>query len=448
MRDIFFVLLWMGILGLSFYAAHLGVLVWIWIALLAPSDLMYGMAGSVPLNKMIAASTLLLFFSSREKKQFYFDGLLAILAAFSVVFALSYFFELRPLPKADDTFDKFWKMLLLCLLITGSLYTRHRLHQAALAIALGFGFVMVKEGLIFLLTAGGHKVLGTPATGDNNGLALAMLMIIPFMLYCARYTEDKWIRLGMYAAAALGAVAVIATYSRVGFLGLLVLGVLLLKGNKHKVRTLILLSIAAVALYAVMPDDYMLRIDTIKTADADNSFMTRVISWKINFLIALDHPLLGGGPFASLDWVTWIERMGTATTLFFPTEFYTGKTLVAHSIYFQALGDTGFVGFALFFGMLGTAVFYCGQIQRVAKRNPELAWAGDLARALQVSFLVYCAAGAALSLNYFELVYIMIAVVSRLHQTVLEQTAPARGRVPMRAVSSGPLAPAYARRVL
>src|SRR4051794_33716607 len=210
-----------------------------------------------------------------------------MLTAFSVLFIMSYLMELKPLPKADDAIDKFWKEMVLAFLITGSLNTRHRLHQGALAVALGFGFVMVKEGVIFLLTAGGHKVLGTPATGDNNGLALAMLMVIPIMLYCGRYTADKWIRLGMYAAAALGAVSVIATYSRGGFVGLLVLGVLLLKGNKHKIRTIVVLAVAAAALSSIMPDDYVLRIDTIKTADADSSFMTRVISWKINLLIAL-----------------------------------------------------------------------------------------------------------------------------------------------------------------
>ena len=80
-------------------------------------------------------------------------------------------------------------------------------------------------------------------------------------------------------------------------------------------------------------------------------------------------------------------------------------------------------------------MLYCSRIQRIAKKNPALAWAGDLARAMQVSFLVYLVAGAALSLNYFELVYILIAMISRLHQTVREQTAPAWARVPARAAA-------------
>jgi len=141
---------------------------------------------------------------------------------------------------ADNQYDKFWKIMVLAGLISGLMFTRHRLHQIALVISVTLGFYMAKEGLIFLLTAGGHHVEGSSATGDNNGLALAILMIIPLLLYAANYTADRWIRLGMYITAVLGAVTVVASYSRGGFIGLLALGVMLLKGSRHKFRGLIL----------------------------------------------------------------------------------------------------------------------------------------------------------------------------------------------------------------
>ena len=75
---------------------------------------------------------------------------------------------------------------------------------------------MVKEGLIFLLTAGGHKIDGMGVVGDNNGVALALLMTIPLTLYCASFTLVKKFRLVFYVIAILGAVTVIATYSRGG----------------------------------------------------------------------------------------------------------------------------------------------------------------------------------------------------------------------------------------
>src|SRR6185312_3180735 len=123
------------------------------------------------------------------------------------------------------------------LLITGLMHTRHRLHQVTLMVGVAFGFVMVKEAIIFLLTAGGHKVEGLGVTGDNNGLALAILMTIPLLLNVGKYTVDRWVRLAIYITAGLGAVTVIASYSRGGFVGLVALGVMLLKGNKSKVRT-------------------------------------------------------------------------------------------------------------------------------------------------------------------------------------------------------------------
>jgi putative inorganic carbon (HCO3(-)) transporter len=47
-----------------------------------------------------------------------------------------------------------------------------------------------------------------------------------------------------------------------------------------------------------------------------------------------------------------------------------------------------------------------------------LAWAGDLARMLQVSIVVYMVTAAALSMAYFELIYILIALVSRCRRIV------------------------------
>ena len=159
-------------------------------------------------------------------------------------------------------------------------------------VSVAFSFVMVKEGLIFLLTAGGHKIEAIGTTGDNNGVAMALLMTIPLLLFCAKYTAEHWMRIGMYVTVALGAVTVVATYSRGGFIGMLVLGLMLLKGSKYKVRALIAVGILGVVLYSLMPDGYLDRIGTISDATSDDSFAIRLLAWKINTLLALDHPFL------------------------------------------------------------------------------------------------------------------------------------------------------------
>ncbi|MDT7953407.1 MAG: putative O-glycosylation ligase, exosortase A system-associated, partial [Acetobacteraceae bacterium] len=326
--------------------------------------------------------------------------------------------------------------------IIGVMYSQHRLHQMALVVSLAFGFVMVKEGLIFLLTVGGHKIEPIGTVGDNNGVALALLMTIPLLLYCANYTAERFVRIGMYVTAGLGTVTVIATYSRGGFIGMIVLGLMLLKGSRYKIRALIALAVVGVVIFATLPENYLDRMHTITDATADDSFAVRLLAWKINFLMALNHPFLGSGPYASLVWTNWSAHLGVATTWLFNSPLVL-RTYVAHSIYFQVLGDTGFLGLGLFLLMLFTAWVKTIQTQRVARRDPALRWSADLARALQMSLVVYCVSGAALSLVYFELLYILLAMISRNHRTAL-QLAPVPA-VSQNVVATRRAAPAYAR---
>lgn len=440
MRDLLYYSCWLFILPISFLSAHIGVLLWIWVAILPPANLLYGLSGIVlPFNKIIAAIVFFVLITSQCKKDFYRDKLITLVVLYGIVVTLSYLFAEYATPSSDLQFDKFWKEVVLFFLITGLMFTRHRLHHVALITSIAFGFVMVKEALIFLLTAGGHTIQALWTVGDNNGLALALLMVIPLLLFCAKYTAEHWVRIGMYVTAGLGTVTVIATYSRGGFIGLIVLGLMLLKGSKYKVRAIVGVGILAVMLYALMPDQYLDRIHTIKEAGSDSSFEIRLLAWKINYLLAVDHPFLGVGPYGSLAWSNWMLHMGEATQWLFPSPLIL-NSFVAHSIYFQVLGDTGFIGLFLFVLILATAIIKTIQTQRLARKDPALEWTGELARATQISMAVYCVSGAALSLVYFELLYIILAVISRNHRTAVQLAAA--HQVPKGEFAQG-LAPAY-----
>ena len=378
--------------------------------------------------------------ASREKKKFYLDPLVALVVAFSVIVTLSYLDTLVPSSRVDIIYDKFWKEALLFMLITGIMWSRHRLHQLALVVSISYGFLMVKEALIFLLTAGGHKVIGNGSTGDNNGLALAVLMTIPLVLHVAKYSAVRVVRAATLTTAVFGAVTVIATFSRGGMVGLAVLALMLLKGSKYKVRAIVLLGACGVALAFLAPDDWVARMSTVKEVGEDGSFMTRVLAWKINLFMALEHPFLGGGLSASLNPALWNKYMQQSSEFLFHTPMVY-RTYVAHSIYFQVIGDLGFIGFGVFIAMLGTAFLMAGRTIRMARKDPSLAWAADLARAYQISLVVYGVAGAALSLVYFELLFILLAMVTRTHRTVKELTAEQAAPVP--AALPGRLQPAY-----
>lgn len=415
MRDLLFHSIFVPLMMLGFYSSHLAILIWIWISLLPPADMLYGTFGILPFNKIVVAITAFTLITRQEKNDFYLDKLMILVISYAIVVTLSYLLSEYDSSFGDLQYDKFWKELVLFFVITGVIYSQHRLYQAALVFAIGFGFLMVKEALIFLLTAGGHKVGGMGVVGDNNGVALALLMTIPLVIYCAKFALLKTIKIVLYVVAVLGTITIIATYSRGGFVGLIALGLMLLKGSRYKFRALLLVLIISMVLYYLAPDSYVSRIDTISSATDDDSFAIRLLAWKINTLLAMSHPILGVGLYGSVDYKNWITELPIARDWLFESPLVL-RSFVAHSIYFQALGDTGFTGLILFVGMLLTSLLKLNATERLVRKNPDLIWLGELARALKMSIVVYMISGAALSLLYFEPLYIILALSSRVHR--------------------------------
>jgi probable O-glycosylation ligase (exosortase A-associated) len=139
--------------------------------------------------------------------------------------------------------------------------------------------------------------------------------------------------------------------------------------------------------------------------------------WRFSYNIALARPLVGGGLGASED--------GTVFNTYSNDYLESGRA--AHSIYFQVLGDHGFAGLLIFLSLLGAVWRQCAVVKKRAAGRPELAWAVDLATMIQVSWAGYMAAGAALSMAYYDLAYIELGAIVALRQIVRQDDAvPAR----------------------
>ena len=450
MRDAAFALVLAALLPIILLSPCMGVLVWVWTALLSPNELLYGFMGSVQVNRIVAVATIGIIVFSQEKKDPYLDPLLALIVLFALVVAGSWAASIVPSDDGDGLFQKVLKEVILAAAIAAVMTTRHRLHLLVLTICAGFSFIGVKEGLIFLLTVGGHKVEGLQSVGDNNSLATALLMLTPFLYYLSRYSAVRLVRLGTLAAMGLCLVTVVATYSRGGFVGLLVLGAFMVKNSRNRVSTLVLVSLAGLLIWGLAPDSWFARLNTINEAGSDSSFLARVNSWKISTLIALDHPLLGGGPHAMQRFAVWLNYVPQISAFdFIPTPPPDDYPRAAHSSYFEVLGDLGFTGLILFLGILGVAFWQCRSISQMARPHPNLAWAADLGRMMQISLVVYIVTTAALSMAYFEFFYVLLAMISRTRRTVRQAIAAGAVQdagLSLRAPVAAPRpSPAYAR---
>lgn len=434
MRDAWFALTWLLLLPMTVMSAYVGVLLWIWVALMSPGEVLYGIMAGVPFNRIVTITTLVSMPFNMEKKDFYIDGLAASLLLLGLAATFSWLSAIVPGTDSNDLYQKLLKEIVLFLAITTVMVTRQRIHLVVIVIVLSIGFFSVKEGLIFALTAGGHKIIGTGAIGDNNSLATAILMTIPLLYYLYRYSAVKAVRVCFILALMLSVIATVGTYSRGGFIGMIVVGLFMLRNNSNKFATTLLVITAGIVVYSLAPESWFERLSTINSVSDDGSFMGRVVAWKMSVLVALDHPFTGGGPHAihrQLVWTTYRPYLHVLN--FITTPPADDFPHAAHSIWFEILGDLGFPGLVLFLVVLAVAFWKCRSIIRMARNQPSLVWAADLARMLQISLIVYAITGSALSLGYFELYYILLALVSRLsrtvQQTLREQDVPATARM-------------------
>jgi probable O-glycosylation ligase (exosortase A-associated) len=209
-----------------------------------------------------------------------------------------------------------------------------------------------------------------------------------------------------------------------------VVGLWFFATSRHRFRDLFLIVLAAIVVVFVAPDSWFDRFGTIRDAGQDSSFLGRVMAWRISSAIALDNPLFGGG-FHALQvqsvWDTFKYSPGLLG--FIGTPELDPLAKAAHSIYFEVLGDLGFVGLFLFLAVFTNALLIRYRIQSLVRRaGGNFTWALDTANALMLALLAYLAGGAGVSLGYFEVPYMLAMLMELLKQQVERGIAAPAGK--------------------
>lgn len=421
MRDIVMFIGMLIIVPLALQRPFAAFLMWTWTLVMAPNYYLYGFMQPIRYNLVFAAICIFHLFSGRLGKLPFASGktqlllwLLLIHASFCA--ALAYDSNINNI----DLYSNFLKMAVFCLLLPYFARTRAHLHSLIIIIVMGIGFHGVVEGLKVLVTAGGHHVdgIGTSMLSDNNHLAVGLVMVLPLLFYLYQYSERKMVRFGFLAALWLTVVSVIGTNSRGGFIGLAIVGFWFVVTSNRKFLSIFISLVVVLTVFFVAPDSWFERINTISEAGDDASFMGRVVAWKISLAIALENPFFGGGFHAVQTPFVWnIFKAANENFTFLNTPPASLIARAAHSIYFEILGDMGFVGLGLFLMVIINSQLQVRNIKIIIKKGGiKKSWAVDMASMLGLSVVAYAVAGAGVSLAYFEVFYmlaIMIDVLNR-----------------------------------
>lgn len=435
MRDFVFTSIFLSMALLALRHAHLGMMLWVWSALLPPNEFFFGFAQSIPFNKISAACTLLALLFDR-RKTFSLNPLLICLLMFLAEVSLAYVHSPTPVAWGSELYERLAKTIVAAIFIRFVAVDRLRLHSILLAAGLAVGTGTVDESLKFLVTGGGHHVKGPTSWGDENITATMILMIIPIIAYMYRYSPHRLVRQIYIVCLLLCAVGVVGTYSRGGFIGLVVSFVLLTTNVRRRFAALLVVLIVAGVGLSLAPDTWAERISTTQNAGDDGSFMQRVVQWKILLLMALDHPFLGGGILANMVPETWASyAIRLASELTFIITPPPSTPLASHSIYFQVLGENGFTGLFLFLLVFILAFRIVAVVKQRGRREPDLIWAVDMAVAIRTSLVLFLVTGAALPIPYLEFPYLLLGALSAIE--FIQRKEMTRTRTTRKEPSSG-----------
>ncbi len=407
MRDILVIGIVVAVLPFVLRNAYVGVLLWTWISTMNPHKLAYGFAVDAPIAAAAAGATAIALFVSRDKVRLPINAIVVVLAMLVLWMGVTTYFAFE-YAESMKQYQKVLKILVMTFIALAVIRELRHVDAFVWVIVASLGFFGVKGGLYTLATGGSGRVWGPPGgfIEGNNEIALAFVMTIPLMNYLRITATRRWVRHSLVGAMVLTGAAALGTQSRGALLAICAMGLTMWWRSKQRLAGGIGMVMIALPLLAFMPDQWEKRMHTIHDYKQDGSAMGRLDAWRTMFNLANDR-LLGGGFDVITDEV--YQKYSAVDR----------EPLAAHSIYFQVLGEHGWIGLSVFL-LLWILVLLAAEGVRGSEASLRRAYPPGaiepeklvlLAGMCQVSMIGFSVGGAFLSLAYFDLPFNILVIV-------------------------------------
>jgi O-antigen ligase len=247
-----------------------------------------------------------------------------------------------------------------------------------------------------LMTVEGYRAAGrgTGIFGNTNDMALHLVTILPISVALMIGSKGAMRKLLYGACAAVMISAIVLSYSRGAFIGMLIVFLFIAwkLGSRRRLEIIFAVLGLAGIIILLAPDKYGSRLLSIfiPSLDAEGSADSRRGELFRSIYIALRHPLLGIG-------------MGN----YQPEMSYKG--LVTHNSYTQVGAEMGMSALVCYVMFIVAPLKKLGQIARETfemRRNSHFYY---LALGLQASLIAYLISSFFLSVAYVWYVYYLVA---------------------------------------
>lgn len=402
MRDIVLTAFILGSLPFILLRPQLGVVMYVWISVMNPHQLTYSFARDFNFAAIVAIATLAGTLFSKDVKPPPINALTVMLVLFAGWTGVTTLFAFYP-EISYQKWQTLLKTVLIAFLIPMLFHKKEDLRLLVWVLVFSIAYYGTKGGIWTLVTGGANRVHGPPRSyiADNNDIAVAIVMIFPLMWYLQHTSPHKHVRWGLVGMMLFCAVAVLGTYSRGALLAVCAMSAFLWWKTPGKVLLSLVAVLAVPIALTSMPEKWYERMSTITNYSQEPSANARLNSWNTMLNIAKDRPVVGGG---------FEVATKAVYARYSPSPGF--RPQVAHSIYFQALGEHGFVGLALYVALLYALWTAASQIIRRTKGRADSRWAYELSLMMQVSLIGFAVGGAFLSLVNFDVPYYFVGIMA------------------------------------
>lgn len=422
MIDLFFLAFFALFLVMGLRRPFIWVLVYIYIDVLAPQRVGYGLITSVQVSLIAFAAAFggwLLLDRKKETQFSYRQGLmLALLIYCGWTTGIADFPE-----SAAFKWDWVWKALVFAIFLPLTLTSRLRIEAALLVLLLAMSIVIIGPGIKVVFGGGGYgaRLL---LTDDNSGiyessvLACMAIAIIPFTLWFAKHgtiLPTDW-RAKVYVAGFIFACLLIpvGTEARTGLICIAALGLLFFRHVRHKALFAAGAAVVALAAIPFLPASFTDRMSTITSFEQDESASTRVAVWKWTIDYVKNNPIGGGFDAYLANEFTYnlpVVTKNENTTIVRETQV-TDKGRAYHSAYFEVLGEQGFIGAALWLTLQLSGLWEMMRINRryKARDGPDDQWQAPLAKAMFKAHIIYLVGALFTGIAYTPIMLMLIGI--------------------------------------
>jgi probable O-glycosylation ligase (exosortase A-associated) len=177
-----------------------------------------------------------------------------------------------------------------------------------------------------------------------------------------------------------------------------------------KVALVCVALVALPTILALVPQQYIERVQTIQTYEQDGSANARFMAWNAAWAVVKARPWTGAG-FQIIDDVPAVQE-------FYPEFNRTGVGV--HSVYFEVMAENGFVAFFVFVLLLLSAILGADSMRRRFKHTDPKHPFYHYGSMLTIGLLSYATTGLFLEFASFNLFYHFVAIL-----VIMKRLAPA-----------------------